>query len=367
MSVPCDKCGKVFISKYNLEKHLNKIISCDANIQCDKCKKIFKSNRDLDNHLNKKIQCVTTPLKSINFDNDKIFIKDNKLEYAKLQFAEKEINIKIQLAEIDNATKIQLAKNDNAAKIQLKMLDLEIAKVKNITMELEIALKDKEHIQKIELIKIKEESNLVIIRESETLKTERKEITPYVIENSESIKVDSETIKRISGTYLETSDSINLTKDFMEQSVITNILKNNASDIIKKNPKISNTNFMLLAIILNNNEYPQFKNIFYIKDNKEYYGIVKTIDGTLKEAKKIPYDSYVFQLVKMILIKSYNFILTENADILGKDPSSLDKFLNILNIIDDKLKILINMTPKSEDAYLLRDLSDKVFDENNSI
>ena len=48
---PCERCGKILMSKYSLEKH---ILHTHENIRpfnCDTCGKTFKSNSNLKEHI----------------------------------------------------------------------------------------------------------------------------------------------------------------------------------------------------------------------------------------------------------------------------------------------------------------------------
>lgn len=72
MTQICFKCKKEFNSLSNLDRHLNRILSCDLILKCKTCNVIFKKQNQLDSHLNRKFPCkmVDIDLEKYKYDKD---------------------------------------------------------------------------------------------------------------------------------------------------------------------------------------------------------------------------------------------------------------------------------------------------------
>ena len=73
----CEKCNKEFNRKYNLDKHINKKISCNRILKCDNCLKVFQTKQTLDNHRNRKNKCIKVDLE---IENKKLKEENEKLK-----------------------------------------------------------------------------------------------------------------------------------------------------------------------------------------------------------------------------------------------------------------------------------------------
>lgn len=97
MSNRCKTCKKIFSSKYNLEKHLNKQIPCGEFLQCNMCKKTFKIVRDLNNHMNRKNPCKPIAETKVNTEKELML----KLEIEKIKITEKKLEVEMGKIEVE--------------------------------------------------------------------------------------------------------------------------------------------------------------------------------------------------------------------------------------------------------------------------
>jgi hypothetical protein len=64
----CYKCDKIFNTKFNLNRHLNRKIPCNKNkeFKCVTCLKNFSCNQTLEKHKNRKYPCKPPDLDLLN-------------------------------------------------------------------------------------------------------------------------------------------------------------------------------------------------------------------------------------------------------------------------------------------------------------
>jgi T5orf172 domain-containing protein len=111
----CNKCNNEFKNKYNLEKHLNKKLSCIKEIiKCNYCLKEFNTNQILNRHMNKKNKCIKLNLENDNLEQEikKII---NKLEINNIQIKNEFKNEIEYIYLLKDRTSIEL--NNNIFKI----------------------------------------------------------------------------------------------------------------------------------------------------------------------------------------------------------------------------------------------------------
>lgn len=82
----CHKCNKIFLKKYNLNRHLNRQYACDLIHKCNHCNKVFKTKQKLDYHKERKTSCV----------------KNNNIELNSLINEIKELRNQLMFANITN-------------------------------------------------------------------------------------------------------------------------------------------------------------------------------------------------------------------------------------------------------------------------
>lgn len=114
----CTKCDKTFKTDYNLNKHINRTISCDIILQCERCKKIFTTNVKLVAHTNRKIPCANS------IYADKLVLLNAK-EQSELNILDKKLVIKQKLAHeatLKEQLKIE-AKQKLADNVALQLLE----------------------------------------------------------------------------------------------------------------------------------------------------------------------------------------------------------------------------------------------------
>jgi hypothetical protein len=129
----CLKCNKEFKIKRDLERHLNRKIKCDNQIECEFCQKIFKTKQLLQQHMNKKKNCR---LEAAEYRNEVLELKNQnlelKLEIEKLKNTNNTTNITNNINNTNNGTinnTINIFGNEDLTHITKKILKEEILKI----------------------------------------------------------------------------------------------------------------------------------------------------------------------------------------------------------------------------------------------
>ncbi len=271
----CSKCKKVFHSKYNLERHINRKTPCDYSVElkCDKCGKEFSTKFNYGRHIKRKTDCSNNV----------------QLEVEREKTKQQEAKIKQE----EEKTKRELEKIKLKAEMELKK------------MEKELELKQKE----IELRTLK-------TLEIEQAKTERKEKTPQIINNIQNITIQNNFIQYIENKYV-TEKVITLNSDRFRK-LIKKIFEYYIAKKIPYNCNLCNVSktaeeftIIFFKLLFNNETRPFLKCMFYNRDLDTFFGIFDKFsleDNKNKEVKKIDFEKYVEPIIKPIIIELFKSI-----------------------------------------------------------
>ena len=127
----CEKCEKIFKLKTDLNRHINRKISCNRILQCLKCNKKFNFHRDLQRHLNKKFDCSN---KNINKElyNLQNQVKELKEQLIMISNSNNTINSH-NTTNTNNTNNIIINNfgNENISHITKELLEMEILNILN--------------------------------------------------------------------------------------------------------------------------------------------------------------------------------------------------------------------------------------------
>lgn len=332
MSLVCIKCKKKYgtISAYN--RHMSKPIPCDIKYACNICGKIFKCARDIGLHRNRKFPC-----KPIIHDvEDVITVSEvNKTLELKIVLAcektkQMEIDYKSKIAMIESRGELQLAcikaKSEADSKKTVDHLDK--------LLELEVA------------------------------KTSRKKLTPKIINNIENMNININIIKRISDTYLHANRVTASPRDISENliaGIIENFTAKRARKLFENFKTVKEITSLVLMSYLNNDNSPEFRNIFYIKESDKFFAIITNING-IKEVKPVDFDTKIFPIITQILDPVYDILLISNVK-PGTYSFEIDAVENIMKyeLIETNKKYL------NKNQITLKEHSKYIFDEDNTL
>lgn len=138
MSFKCKKCKNYFITKYLLDKHINRKYPCDLDLQCKKCNKKFPTFPQLERHMNRKTPCASAEnpkVVSKKLSDDEKFMMQLELEKFKIE-TEKELKLK------ELETKILLQEKSTQGRKELITLRKENTKIENSTVNSHNTIED---------------------------------------------------------------------------------------------------------------------------------------------------------------------------------------------------------------------------------
>lgn len=308
MIYSCEKCSKVFKSNYLLDKHLNRKTPCDIILQCSKCNKMFATTRLLTNHLDRKTSCMVA---IIDINLSKLELKLEIEKEKTLQISEK------ALMQTDLINKRAIAQADLISK----------------RLSAKIFTKDKD-------------------LEKEYLKTKRKEITAQIV--NEKILADRKLAEYKHLDYLRIKEEEAF--KYVESRILTNevvfdinelshllmhLIRNNILDVKKvfeEFTTIEECSTALLQVIFNNDEYPQFKSLFYFLEIDKYF-IIKLING-IKKASLVNFNNIVPDITNLLLqgYRELHCICNSQFRSNERIPTlyQIDKYADILQDLNSK-------------------------------
>lgn len=135
----CEKCEKIFKLKTDLNRHINRKISCNRILQCLKCNKIFKLKYNLQKHLNNKFDCSNKNI-SKELTDLQNQVKKLKEQLIMISNSNNTINSHNQNCNNTNNTNniiINNFGNENISHITKELLEMEILKILNKETNLE--------------------------------------------------------------------------------------------------------------------------------------------------------------------------------------------------------------------------------------
>lgn len=308
----CNKCRKKFVSEYLLNKHLNRAVPCDKKLSCDKCSKEFSLKKDYDQHMNRKTSCVV-----VNINNQTSIEISLQIEQEKTRRELEKIKLKAELAK---ETKLALLEKES----ELRQREIELRKEKNL--------------------------------EIEEAKEKRKEKTVHIINNEQNITIQNNFILNIQNKYvthtviaLESKEFKEYEKDIYEIAICKKLPFNKY--LFDDSENINEFISTFLRLLLNNACKIDYKNMFYSRDLKTFFGIFKIlIEGNdeecYKEIREITYEQYIDPILRPIIQKLFDCI----KDSHRKEPISGDKnHMKYIDITNNRNKVLESLSEISKD------------------
>jgi uncharacterized C2H2 Zn-finger protein len=111
----CEICHKIFKTKWNLNKHINKQKSCKnvSNVQykCDNCGKQFDQKSHYNDHINRKTKCKPMSVNLTHYQLENIL--EELKELKELKEEKKEVNSDKIINETNNSTTVDLPSLNN--------------------------------------------------------------------------------------------------------------------------------------------------------------------------------------------------------------------------------------------------------------
>ena len=198
--------------------------------------------------------------------------------------------------------------------------------------------------------------------ELEDAKKDRKEITANTVNNGPEIQTNINNINHISSDYLEDAIIIDSTCEFLKNSDIDDICNEFAFRVFKKYTHVGDISTDILKVVFNNNDIKMYRNIFYFKNNNSYYGIIKNAENTEKIVERIDYDTFVFPIVKLVLLMLLNKVISRNL-VTGRSEVALTNITN-------QIAVLRRVNKLNEDQTEYNNLNARanvVFDEEHTM
>ena len=263
MTFKCGKCGKKVKTQHLLDKHLNRQDPCDIIIKCDNCNKIFNNRAQKNSHNRRKTPCI----KNVNGESSKSDAQIQlEIEREKTLRLEKEK--KSELDKLDKEMQMQAEKTKNT------LLILAAKKEKDTSIEL--------------------------------LKTERKEKTASVINNTNNIVNNNiiininiantnNTVQHLTNQYIpdthitfkNLSGMIDMlcycvAAEFAAARIIGNTRDTRNKEEIERiyhdNKGITGISKDVIKFCLNNNRYPEYIVVYYSKSIDKFLSIYTSDD-----------------------------------------------------------------------------------------
>lgn len=313
MVLTCDKCKKTFSTKYNLQRHLDKKVSCDKPLECNRCGKSFTKINTYQTHINRKFPC-----KNREMNQNAIDIKKLEMELKKLELIS---NTKIKLQEIKKETVDKLydasiAKSNTQIKHDKAQIKIAEIKGKN-------ALARQDKINETELIK----------ERHRIANDDRKAMNKHIQKNT-NVYINNLVIMDLENKYFPVNrQNMNNMKKLIEHSIEKVTIRPDDSEETAKKKTQNQEAIIALAskpekvfdliirdTFMKNNKKYTF--IFYNETNESYYAIYEY--NSTKLIKVVNFESELSPIFKKvvndILFVIYNvlkeFCIDNNIDLM---------------------------------------------------